>query len=251
MEKSNGRALKLGTYKTILNGTYRYNKSKNLVKANNGQQQTHEQRESLLQKNKSEPALNTSKNMPYGYPMMKRTNMAGTEQGSKSRMNGPAPLFIKRADFLNQREDLGEEELDALVRDIEKMESSMNKKDHYMHSYTSAPLEKENPRQKSLISSKVTLNPNNIEFLGQNATMKRLSDKNCKKAIIHGSKKKLDNLIDLTREDFEKIYEQYQKKLEKKIEHKMNELERNSIKLQLMGLINPETQNLRINLHNA
>lgn len=32
----------------------------------------------------------------------------------------PTAIFIKKADFLRQREDLCEEELDALVRDIEK-----------------------------------------------------------------------------------------------------------------------------------
>lgn len=256
-----GRGLRLGTYKTILNGTYRYNKTKKELQTKNAQQngpgayeKHHYHDESKLHKAQSETTLNKSKSTPMsiveqGYARQ-RNRKLNNEQGSNTRMHN-VPLFIKKADFLNQREDLGEEELDALVRDIEKMESSMNKKDHYNHSYTSAPIDKHQEKQKSLITSKMTINPNTLDLTNQNSTLKKHNDKGHKKVLNLGSKKKLDNLVDLTKEDFENIHQLYHKKLERKVEQKMNELEKNSIKIQLIGLINPETQNLRINLHNA
>jgi hypothetical protein len=56
--------------------------------------------------------------------------LTGSSKNDHSQSK-PIAVFIKKADFLREREDLCEEELDALVRDIEKMESTLNKRDHY------------------------------------------------------------------------------------------------------------------------
>jgi hypothetical protein len=54
----------------------------------------------------------------------------------------------------------------------------------------------------------------------------------------------------MTKEDYDVLNNQYEKCLDKKVENTLSELEKNRTRVKILGLIRPEIQDLRIDLHN-
>jgi hypothetical protein len=54
----------------------------------------------------------------------------------------------------------------------------------------------------------------------------------------------------MTKEDYDVLNNQYEKCLDKKVENTLSDLEKNRTRVKILGLIRPEIQDLRIDLHN-
>jgi hypothetical protein len=54
----------------------------------------------------------------------------------------------------------------------------------------------------------------------------------------------------MTKEDYDVLNDQYEKCLDKKVENTLSDLEKNRTRVKILGLIRPEIQDLRIDLHN-
>ena len=54
----------------------------------------------------------------------------------------------------------------------------------------------------------------------------------------------------MTKEDYDVLNNQYEKTLDKKVENTLSDLEKNRTRVKILGLIRPEIQDLRIDLHN-